>query len=87
MDAKQPVKVVGGKPLTYEVQGEVIEAVKGAEKTAVKLAGLLAYDQPRRSGNRYVMAGVLSEAGLQARLFHAYVQGRADEAATRGDSK
>jgi len=68
---KQPAKVVGGKPLTYEVQGESIEAGKGAEKAART-------EEARWASDTLV---VKSRIGISAWV--AYCQGRADEAATR----
>jgi len=84
MDAKPLAKVVGSKPLTYVVEGEVIEAGKGAHKAMLRHSR----DVPSLAGpDLYGKRVNMSRAAFEIAIWEAYVQGRADEAATRGDSK
>jgi len=64
-------------------EGRSVETEKGAEECATKLSDGILYEMPRASKSRYAVRWGMSEASLQARLFQAYCQGRADEAATR----
>jgi hypothetical protein len=72
---------------TIFLKGRSVIPAEGAEMVATALSQGLAYEHPHRSVHNYVVQWGMSEASLQARLRQAYIQGRADEAATREAAK
>ena len=72
---------------TIFLKGRSVIPAEGAEMVATALSQGITYEKPQGSNHNYAVRWSMSEASLQARLWQAYIQGRADEAATREAAK
>ena len=72
---------------TIFLKGRSVIPAEGAKAVATALSQGLTYEQSQGSVHNYVARWGMSEESLHARLWQAYIQGRADEAATREAAK